>query len=97
MHGETLNYVYPILYLSFRASQVYNSFLIYFLWKTEFQVVYISLPALVFSILNVVFIDLLNYYTNCLNCSVIFLVCTQFTEVAAGRIIQPGRQRVGDS
>jgi len=33
---------------------IVSSYLIYFLWKTEFQVVYIRLPALLCSILNVV-------------------------------------------
>jgi len=33
---------------------IVSSYLIYVLWKTEFQVVYIRLPALVCSILNVV-------------------------------------------
>jgi len=33
---------------------IVSSYLIYVLWQTEFQVVYIRLPALVCSILNVV-------------------------------------------
>jgi len=33
---------------------IVSSFLIYVLWKTEFQVVYICLPSLVCSILNAV-------------------------------------------
>jgi hypothetical protein len=33
---------------------------------------------------------------NCLNCCVIFIVYTQFRNVAAGRIIQDGGPRDGD-
>jgi hypothetical protein len=33
--------------------------------------------------------------SNCLNYCVIFIVCTQCTNMAAGRIIQPGGPRVG--
>jgi len=38
------------------------SFLIYVLWKTAFQVVYIRLPALVCSIFNVVDTDQWRFY-----------------------------------
>jgi hypothetical protein len=35
--------------------------------------------------------------SNCLIYCYIFIVCTKFTDVAAGRMVKPGEPRIGDS
>jgi hypothetical protein len=51
---------------------IVSSFIFYFLWKTEFQVVYIRLPALIRSILNIM--DIIRTVKVCIfNFSVSFM------------------------